>query len=121
MSWLRPLVILLNPVSRVVAGRLRGFGILTYTGRKTGRTYHIPINLFRLGDHVVFFLTYGSDVQWVKNVLAAGKGSIRTRGRDLHLVEPELIVDQERRLVPPQVGLMGWVVGVTEFLRMRVG
>jgi deazaflavin-dependent oxidoreductase (nitroreductase family) len=120
MSWLRPLVILFNPLSRLVAGWLPGFGILTYRGRKTGRTYHTPINVFRRGDHVVFFLTYGSDVQWVRNVRSARECRIRTGGRDLRLVEPELIVDPERRLVPPLVRLVGGVVGVTEFLRMRV-
>ena len=61
-----------NPVVRPVARRLPTFGVLTYRGRKTGRTYHTPINAFRRGDDYVFFLTYGSDVQWVKNVLAAG-------------------------------------------------
>ena len=34
------------------------------------------------GDHYVFVLTYGSDAQWVKNVIAAGGCSIRIRGHD---------------------------------------
>ena len=61
-----------NPVLRPVAGRLPGFGVLTYAGRKTGRTYLLPINVFHKGDRYLFVLTYGSEVQWVKNVLAAG-------------------------------------------------
>jgi deazaflavin-dependent oxidoreductase (nitroreductase family) len=61
-----------NPITRPVAKRLPTFAILTHQGRKSGRTYRTPINVFRRGDHYFFFLTYGSDVQWVRNVLATG-------------------------------------------------
>jgi hypothetical protein len=54
----------LNPFTRVVAGRLPGFGILIHRGRETGRTLRTPINVFRRGNVFVFFLTYGSDVEW---------------------------------------------------------
>jgi hypothetical protein len=78
------------------------------------------MNLFRRGHHYVFALTYGAEVQWVKNILAAGECTVRTVGRDVHLVEPELFVDPARRempwLVRPFLGLMR----VTEFLRMRI-
>src|SRR6187200_3310154 len=66
----------LNPVMHGVARRLPGFAILTHHGRKTGRTYRNPVNVFRRGDTYLFFLTYGSDAQWVKNVLSAGSCSI---------------------------------------------
>jgi deazaflavin-dependent oxidoreductase (nitroreductase family) len=111
----------LNPLTRRFAGRFPGFGIVIHRGRETGRTYRTPINVFRRGDHFVFFLTYGSDVDWVKNVLAAGRCTMRTRGRDVPLVEPELIDDPERRLVPLPVRAVGRLVGATEFLRMRSG
>ena len=108
-----------NPVTRLVAGWLPGFGILSHVGRTSGRTYRIPINAFRRGDHYYFALTYGSDVDWVKNVLAAGGGELRTRGRDVRLVGPEVIADRELRFLP----LMGRLIerwnGVTEVLRMR--
>ena len=93
--------------------------VLTYRGRKSGHTYHTPINVFRRGDRYVFFLTYGSDVEWVKNIRTEGECWLRTRGRDIRLVEPELLVDPSRRLVPPIVRLGGRIVGVSELLRMR--
>jgi F420H(2)-dependent quinone reductase len=58
----------INPVTRPIAARLPTFALLTHRGRKSGRTYRTPINVFRRGDDYFFFLTYGSDVQWVKNV-----------------------------------------------------
>jgi len=109
-----------DPILRPVAGRLPAFGLVTHRGRKTGRTYETPVNVFRRGDRYLFFLTYGSDVQWVKNILAAGECTLRTRGRDVRLVVPELIADPKLRLAPPFVRFVEQhLAGVTEVLRMR--
>jgi deazaflavin-dependent oxidoreductase (nitroreductase family) len=110
----------LNPLMRHVAPRLPGFGILTFRGRKSGRTYSTPVNVFRRGDTYYVFLTYGSDAQWVKNVLAAGSCSIQTRGRVVELVNPELVTDPELRPAPRFVRFVEQrVAGVTQYLRLR--
>jgi hypothetical protein len=44
---------------------------------------------------------------------------MRTRGRDIRVVEPELIVDPDARLLPPAIRLIGRLGRVTQFLRMR--
>jgi hypothetical protein len=49
----------INPITRRVARRLPSFGVLTHRGRKTGRSFHTPVNVFRRGDEYYFFLTYG--------------------------------------------------------------
>jgi len=108
-----------NPVSRRFAGHLPGFAILVYVGRRSGRTYRTPINVFRHGDDYVFALTYGSDVQWVKNVLAAGGGQLETMGRKVRLIDPQLFVDPRQRLIPLPVRLFLRLMHVTEFLSMR--
>ena len=112
----------LNPITRPLARRLPSFAILTHRGRTSGRTYRTPINVFRRGDAYIFLLTYGSDVQWVKNVLASGSCSIETRGRVVKLIEPELITDPELRLAPPLARFIErHVAGVTQYVRMRAG
>jgi len=112
----------LNPITRPLARRLPSFAILTHRGRTSGRTYRTPINVFRRGDAYIFLLTYGSDVQWVKNVLASGSCSIETRGRVVKLVEPELITDPELRPAPPLARFIErHVAGVTQYVRMRAG
>jgi deazaflavin-dependent oxidoreductase (nitroreductase family) len=109
-----------DPVLRPLAGRLPAFGIVTHRGRKSGREYRTPVNVFRSGDHYLFFLTYGSDVEWVRNILAAGGCMLRTRGRDVRLVEPELIADAEATLAPRFVRFVEKrLAGATEVLRMR--
>lgn len=118
--FLRPCTTrVINPVTRLFAGRMPGFAILTHVGRTSGKTYRTPLNVFRRGDHYLFALTYGSDVHWVKNIRAAGGCWMRIRGRDVRLVEPELIVDPDLRLMPLLLRIVGKMNRVTEFLRMR--
>lgn len=120
LRFLRPFTTrIFNPFARRFAGWLPGFAILTHTGRRSGRTYRTPINVFRRGDHYLFALTYGSDVQWVKNVMAAGGCRMQTRGEELELVEPELFVDPELREMPRAFRILGRLNRVSEFLRMR--
>lgn len=109
-----------NPITRPLAKRLPSFAILTHRGRKSGRVYRTPINVFRRGTEYFFFLTYGSDVQWVKNVLAAGSCSIETRGRVVELTEPELVTDPELRPAPVHIRFVERrVAGATQYMRMR--
>ena len=110
----------LDPLLRPMAGWAPGFGILMHVGRQSGRTYRTPLNCFRRGDAILFLLTYGSDVDWVKNVIQAGRATLRTRGRDVELVQPELAEDPERQLFPAPVRLVGGLLDATQILRMRV-
>ena len=81
LQFLRPFTTnVFNRISRRFAGWLPGFGLLLYRGRTTGKAYETPMNVFKVGDEYVLALTYGSDVQWVKNVLAARGCDLRTRG-----------------------------------------
>lgn len=108
-----------NRFTRLFAGHLPGFAIVDYRGRKSGKRYRTPMNVFRDGNDYIFALTYGSDVQWVKNVIAAGECDLEIRGRWVHLIDPELFVDPRRHLMPLPVRLFLGLMHVTEFLRMR--
>jgi deazaflavin-dependent oxidoreductase (nitroreductase family) len=108
-----------NPITRPVAGSLPWFCIVRYRGRKSGRQYRTPMNVFRHGEAWVFALTYGSEVQWVRNVLAAGRCEVESRGRVVQLARPEVVVDTSRRLVPPLARFFLGLIGANEFLTMR--
>ncbi len=120
MTALRPFTTrLFNPLARRFAGRLPWFGILTYSGRTSGRVYRTPINVFKRDGDYIFALTYGRDVQWVKNVVVAGGCSLRTRGHDVRLVDPVLFSDPTRHLMPLPVRIVLRLNAVSDFLRMR--
>ena len=109
-----------DPVLRPLAGRLPCSGSSNTGAVPTGRLYRTPVNVFRRGDTFLFFLTYGSDVQWVKNVLVGGGCTIETRGETLKLLNPELIADPKLKLAPPIARLVErQLAGATQYLRMR--
>jgi hypothetical protein len=61
-----------NRVTSRFAARLPGFGIVTHIGRKSAKVYRTPVNVFRATDRFLIALTYSSQSEWVRNVLAAG-------------------------------------------------
>src|SRR5216117_811513 len=56
-----------NRISSRFAPRLPGFGIVTHVGRKSGRVYRTPVNVFRDQNGFAIALTYGRESEWVKN------------------------------------------------------
>ena len=105
-----------NRVLGPVARQLPGFAVVSHVGRRSGRVYRTPVNLFRDGDRYAIALTYGSDSQWVRNVLAAGAVDIETRGRRVRHVAPEIVHDARRALVPEPIRPILGVVRVSDFL-----
>jgi deazaflavin-dependent oxidoreductase (nitroreductase family) len=119
ISPLRPFTNrIINPITRRFAGHVPGFAILSYVGRRSGKRYRTPINVFHRDGRYVFALTYGREAQWVKNVLASGTCEIEEGGRKTRLEEPELIVDPSGRLMPGPVRLFLQAQGVTDYLLM---
>jgi deazaflavin-dependent oxidoreductase (nitroreductase family) len=112
-------LVVTNRVTGPFAGRLPGFAVIEHVGRRSGSVRHTPVNLFRAGDRFVVALTYGRDSQWVRNVLAAGGCVALTRGRRVQLVDPEVVHDPARRLVPGAVASVLAVIGVDDFLTLR--
>jgi deazaflavin-dependent oxidoreductase (nitroreductase family) len=92
-----------NRVTGMFAGRVPGFAMVVHRGRRSGREYRTPVNVFRRSGGYRFALTYGADTDWVRNVLAAGGCRIRTVGRDVSLSDPRLGSD-------PQVSWPPWPV-----------
>jgi deazaflavin-dependent oxidoreductase (nitroreductase family) len=110
-------LVVTNRVLGPAARRLPGFAIVHHVGRRSGRRFTTPVNLFRHGDEFVIALTYGADSQWVRNVLAAGAFEVETRGRRIRLVNPVIVHD--RSLVPGGVRQILGAVRVGEFLRSQ--
>jgi deazaflavin-dependent oxidoreductase (nitroreductase family) len=81
----------LNRATRRAARSGRGpFSLVRHVGRKTGKTYETPVMLARTPDGFVAELTYGPDVAWYKNIVAAGQCVIVYRGAEHRIdrIEP---------------------------------
>jgi deazaflavin-dependent oxidoreductase (nitroreductase family) len=95
------------------------FAIICHQGRRSGNRYSTPVNIFPTEDGFVIALTYGSDVDWVKNLMAAGGGEIRHRSHTIRIAEPVLIpTDEGMAAMPRVVGVILRIIDVTEFLRV---
>ena len=110
----------LNPIVRRLAPHLPGFGVVVHHGRKSGREYRTPVNVFRRTGGFVVALTYGRESEWVRNVLASGGCTLVTRGRSCHLTDPRLVHDEERRAVPAPVRFILGVMKVNDFLDLTL-
>lgn len=107
-----------NRITGLFAGSLPGFGILTHVGRKSGKIYRTPLNVFRGGNGFIIALTYSRQSEWVKNVLAAGGCEFKTVGKHYQLFSPKVVHDPSRQRFPIPVRLVLRVVGADEYLEL---
>ncbi|GGM32950.1 nitroreductase family deazaflavin-dependent oxidoreductase [Promicromonospora citrea] len=90
--------------------------VIHHVGRRSGRPYATPVGVYPLGEDFLVFLPYGPDVDWLRNVRAAGAAELRTDGRT-YRVAPRLTGAAEA--LPHLSARDRWVVrlfGVTDFL-----
>jgi hypothetical protein len=63
-------------------------------------------------------LTYSSQCEWVKNVLAAGGCELTTRGKKYQLSAPKVVRDLTRRRFPIPLRLVLRIVGADEYMEL---
>jgi deazaflavin-dependent oxidoreductase (nitroreductase family) len=67
------------------------FSVVEHVGRRSGRRYAAPIAARRTADGFVISLAFGAQVDWHRNLLAAGGGTIRWRGREYPVGAPATV------------------------------
>lgn len=87
-----------NPIQRLWAGWLPTFGILEHVGRRSGKPYRTPITVFSTNDGVAILLTYGPNRDWLKNITAAGGGTLHRYGKRFTVTEPRVVSRAEAAL-----------------------
>jgi deazaflavin-dependent oxidoreductase (nitroreductase family) len=117
--WLAKInIAVTNRITRLFAGWLPGFGILTHIGRKSGKAYRTPVNVFRASNGFAIALTYSSQSEWVKNVVAAGGCELNTSGKKYQLSSPNVVRDATRRRFPIPVRVVLRIVGADEYMEL---
>ncbi len=73
----------LNRLTRRLARSSFGpFSIVRHVGRRSHKLYETPIIVAPVNDGFVIELTYGYDVDWHKNIVAAGGCTIVWHGKE---------------------------------------
>lgn len=96
-----------RPMRRIAGTRVGmlyfNLGALHHVGRRSGRSYVTPLSAYRLGDGFVLGVAY-PEVDWCRNVLAAGTCTLTWNGKEYALERPELIPAAEAmKAYPPLV------------------
>lgn len=96
-----------RPMRMIAATRVGmlylNLGARYHVGRRSGRTYVTPLSAYRLGDGFAFGVAY-PEVDWCRNVLAAGKCTLTWDAKEYALERPELIpAAQAMKAYPPLV------------------
>ena len=96
------------------------FAILRHVGRRSGKPYETPIIVMPLGNSFVIALTYGPDVDWYRNVQAAGAATLLWHNKEYVLKQPEPI-DAKTGLsaFPPPFRQILGLLGTQHFVQMR--
>jgi len=84
-----------NPIQKIWAGYAPMFGILEHVGRRSGKQYRTPLNVFTTDDGFAILLTYGPDRDWLKNFAAAGNARMKRHGRTFVVADPRVVTKAE--------------------------
>ena len=87
---------------------------------KVRQVYRTPINVFRASNGFIIALTYSSQSEWVKNVLAAGACELMTHGKKYQLSTPNVVRDPTRRRFPIPVRVVLRIVGADEYMELSI-
>lgn len=112
----------LNPLTiRLAKSRVGPFSLVRHVGRKSGKVYETPIIVSPVADGFVDELTYGPEVDWHRNVLAAGGCTLIWHGKTyvINKIEP-ISAEAGRASFPiPQRWILQ-LLGRTHFEKMTI-
>ncbi len=81
-----------NPVMvRFFSGRSEHAALLHHVGRRSGKAYATPVTAHRTEDTIIVPLPYGTGVDWLRNLQAAGKGVVDLGNRSVAVDDLEVV------------------------------
>jgi len=108
-----------NPVWRRLAGKR--ITKVHHTGRTSGTEYVTPVWAERSGRWFFVSLPYGTEVDWCRNVLAAGCCALERKRVRYETAAPVIVPAAEATpLLPPGLRRRHRLVGVDSYLRLDI-
>ena len=98
-----------NPVMSRFA-RIPPMAIVVHQGRSSGREYRTPVFAFPTDQGFAIALTFGHEVDWLKNVLAAGSCTLVRQGHSIEAGNPRVVgwaAGSKHMPIPVRVALLG--------------
>jgi deazaflavin-dependent oxidoreductase (nitroreductase family) len=95
-----------NPLARLWAPLLPGYGVVIHIGRRSGMVYRTPLNVFRRPGGFAIVIAYGRESDWLRNVVATNGAEIISRRRQYAVTNPRLVSGPEAQAALPLYGRM---------------
>jgi len=73
------------------------YGVIEHRGRRSGRIFRTPVVARPTAEGFVVPMPWGEGTDWYRNVRAAGGCTIRWKGRDYPVAEPEPLAGDAAR------------------------
>jgi len=95
------------------------WAVLTHVGRSSGMPYRTPMEAHPVDGGYLVVLVYGSNSDWVRNVMAAGRAQLTVDGEELELTAPRVVGEAEAfAALAEEVKRPPKALRIKEFLRM---
>lgn len=110
----------LNPVVLKMAGRRHIYAsVVHHVGRVSGKQYATPVVAEQVDGRFYIPLPYGTEVDWLKNTLAAGSCTLRRQGATHFATDPEVVsADLAATDLPSDMQRRFRFYGVDQYLRL---
>ena len=112
---------ILNRVTRYLGyARFGRFAMIRHVGRRSGKPYETPIIVQPIDGGFVIALTYGKEVDWYRNVLAAGRCEIYWHRQTFPLtkIEPIDTPTGQNAFPQPERTILK-LVGIPDYVTMK--
>ena len=92
-NTVRGLARVFNPFVMLMAGTplLPLYGVIEHRGRRSGKLFRTPVVVRPPDDGLIVPMPWGESTDWYRNVRAAGRCTIRWKGRDYAVTDPHVL------------------------------
>jgi deazaflavin-dependent oxidoreductase (nitroreductase family) len=113
--WYNPLltIVLRSPLHPLLSDNML---VITYTGRKSGKVYHTPVNYMRDGDRLLTS-SYRSRTWW-RNLRGVAPVSLRLQGREIQASGEAL--EDEAAVAEALSAYLSRVPGWAKYFKVRL-
>jgi len=101
-----------NRVMGPLAAWLPPMAVVHHVGRKSGRAYRTPVLAFPVERGILTPLPYGTDTDWLLNLMAAGGGELEVFGSRREVENPRVIDAEAARALVPEI--LGPLLGLLD-------
>lgn len=94
--------------------------VIEHVGRRSGQTYETPVDIIETTTRMLIALPYGTNTDWLRNVLAAGTAVVVSGGERIATERPAVVATADvEELIPARTMRTLRLFGVSQCLSLE--